>query len=35
MVSIMFVRSTVGGGSVGLLLVFAATHSEMVLRSVL
>ena len=35
MVSVMFVRSMVGGGSVCLVLVFAATHSEMVLRSVL
>ena len=35
MVSVMFVRSTVGGGSVGLVLVFAATRSEMALRSVL
>ena len=35
MVSVMFVRSTVGVGSVGLVLVFAATHSEMSLQSVL
>ena len=34
MVSGMFVRSTVGGGSAGLVLVFAATRSEMALRSV-
>ena len=34
MVSLMFLRSTVGGGSVGLVLVFAATRSEMALRSV-
>ena len=32
---VMFVRCTVGGGSVGLVLVFAAPHSEMALRSVL
>ena len=35
MVSVMFVRSTVGGGLVGLVLVFAATCREMALRSVL
>ena len=35
MVSVMFVHSMVGGGSVGLVLVFAATRSEMALRSVL
>ena len=34
MVSVMFVRSTVGGGLVGLVLVFAATCREMALRSV-
>ena len=34
MVSIMFVPSTVDGGSVGLVLVFAAMRREMALRSV-
>ena len=32
--SVMFVRSTVGGRLVGLVLVFAATCREMALRSV-
>ena len=34
MVSVMFVLLTVGGAPVGLVLVFAATRSEMALRSV-
>ena len=34
MVSVMFVRLTIGGAPVGLVLVFTATRSEMVLRSV-
>ena len=34
MVSVMFVRSTVGGGLVGLVLVFSATRREMALRLV-
>ena len=34
MVCVMFVRSMVGGVSVSLVLVFAATRSEMALRSV-
>ena len=34
MVSVMFVLLTIGGGPVGLVLVFAATRSEMALRSV-
>ena len=34
MVSVMFVLLTIGGASVGLVLVFAATRSEMALRSV-
>ena len=33
-VSVMFVLLTVGGAPVGLVLVFAATRSEMALRSV-
>ena len=33
-VSVMFVCFMVGGGSVGLVLVFAATHREMALRFV-
>ena len=32
MASVMFVHSTVGGGPVGLVLVFAATRKEMALR---
>ena len=31
MVSVMFVLLTIGGGPVGLVLVFAATHKEMAL----
>ena len=34
MVSVMFVLLTIGGAPVGLVLVFAATRSEMALRSV-
>ena len=34
MVSAMFVRSTVGGGSVSLVLVSAATRSEMAVQSI-
>ena len=34
MVSVMFVLLAIGGGLVGLVLVFAATRSEMGLRSV-
>ena len=33
MVSVMFVLLAIGGASVGLVLVFAATRSEMALRS--
>ena len=34
MVSVMFVLLAIGGAPVGLVLVFAATRSEMALRSV-
>ena len=34
MVSVMFVHLTIGGGPVGLVLVFAASPKEMALRSV-
>ena len=34
MVSVMFVLLTIGGAMVGLVLVFAASRSEMALRSV-
>ena len=34
MVSVMFVLLAIGGGPVGLVLVFAATRSEMALQSV-
>ena len=33
MVSVMFVLLTIGGGSVGLVLVFAATRKEMAVVS--
>ena len=34
LISVMFVLLTIGGAPVGLVLVFAATRSEMALRSV-